>query len=152
MRVFKFGGASVKDADAVRNVASILENYKDESLVIVVSAMGKTTNALEKVVRAFFDQTGEAMELLQEIKTKHYKIIHELLGENEEVFNEVNDVFVEAEWALEDEPHPNYDYNYDQIVCIGELVSTKIVAAYLNSKGLKTNWLDARDVILTDTG
>ena len=79
MKVFKFGGASVKNADAVKNVANILQNYKDESLLIVVSAMGKTTNALEKVVQAYVSQTGDAFEILNEIKANHYKIIDELL-------------------------------------------------------------------------
>lgn len=150
MRVFKFGGASVKDPEAVRNVANILSDYKDESLVVVVSAMGKTTNALEKVIHAHVQQTGKAFELLNEIKEKHYQIIDELFEETNSIKASVNDVFVEAEWVLEEEVHPDYDYTYDQIVCIGELVSTKIVAAYLNKEKLPTQWLDARDIILTD--
>ncbi len=150
MKVFKFGGASVKNADAVRNVANILHNHKDESLVIVVSAMGKTTNALERVVKAYFEKTGQAFELLNEIKKQHYQIIDELFEEKKEVYDAVNDTFVEVEWVLEEEPHPSYDYCYDQIVSIGELVSTKIVAAFLNANQLPTQWLDARDVILTD--
>ena len=131
-------------------MANILKNYSNESLVIVVSAMGKTTNALEKVVKAHTDQTGKAFELLNEIKANHYKIIDELFKKTEDIKASVNDTFVEAEWALEEEVHPDYDFMYDQIVSVGELVSTKIVAAYLNTKDLPTQWLDARDIILTD--
>lgn len=150
MKVFKFGGASVKNADAVRNVASILKNYQEESLVIVVSAMGKTTNALEEVVESYVKKDGKSFEILTKIKQAHYDIIKELFGEMHEVYTDINDAFVEIEWALEDEPHENYDYNYDQIVSVGELVSSKIVSAYLNEVELSTQWLDARDIILTD--
>jgi len=150
MKVFKFGGASVKNADAVRNVANILKNYQKESLVIVISAMGKTTNALEKVVESYVKKDGKSFEILNEIKQAHYEIIKELFGETHEIYTDVNDTFVEIEWALEDEPHEDYDYNYDQIVSVGELVSTKIVAAFLQKSGLKAQWLDARDIILTD--
>lgn len=150
VKVFKFGGASIKDADAIRNVANILQGCKEEQLFIVVSAMGKTTNALELVVEAHAKKTGKAEEILQEIKDKHYAIINELFGPSHEVYDSVNDTFVEIDWILEEEPHENYDYTYDQIVSVGELVSSKIVAAYLNHCNLSTQWLDARDVILTD--
>lgn len=150
MKVFKFGGASVKNADAVRNVASILKNFDHESLVIVVSAMGKTTNALEKVVESYVKKDGKALGILNEIKQAHYDIIKDLLGETHEVYADVNDTFVSVEWVLDEEPHENYDYNYDQIVSMGEVVSSKIVSAFLNKSELKTQWLDARDVILTD--
>lgn len=151
IKVFKFGGASVKDAAGVQNVASILEQYKDEKVVIIVSAMGKTTNALELVVGAHTEKSGKAYELLNEIKVAHYKIMDALFPQNHEVYDEVNDLFnAQVEWVLEEEPHDNYDFMYDQIVSVGELVSTKIVAAYLNKIGLPTQWLDARDVILTD--
>ncbi|TNE63637.1 MAG: aspartate kinase [Bacteroidetes bacterium] len=150
MQVFKFGGASVKDADSVRNVAGILKNYKDQSLVIVISAMGKTTNALEEVVEAHMQQTGKAGELLEAIKERHLALMHDLFDPGDDVFSEVNDTFVEAEWVLDESPSDSYDYTYDQIVCVGELVSTRIVAAYLNKIGLPTHWLDARDVIITD--
>ncbi|MCW5923773.1 MAG: aspartate kinase [Saprospiraceae bacterium] len=150
MKVFKFGGASVKDAAGVQNVASILQRFKSEPLVIVVSAMGKTTNALEEVVAAHAKQNGQAQLLYDALKERHYALMRELFDETDEVFAAVNDVFVEGEWVLDDKPADNYDYMYDQIVCVGELVSTKIVAAYLNKIGLKTHWLDARDIIATD--
>ena len=150
LKVFKFGGASVKDAVAVKNVASILQNFKDDPLVIVVSAKGKSTNKLEKIVAAYFGRTGEANELFHHFKKEHFELIGQLFEAGDPVFDEVNDAFVAVDWVLEEDPHPNYDFVYDQIVSVGELVSTKIVAAYLNKIGLPTHWLDARDIILTD--
>jgi aspartate kinase len=150
MKVFKFGGASIKDAAGVKNVASILQRYSSEKIVVVVSAMGKTTNALEEVVAAYVKQTGEAQALYDAFKERHYAIMRELFDPADEVFTIVNDTFVEGDWMLEEMPSDNYDYLYDQIVCMGELVSSKIVAAYLNKVDLKTTWLDARDVVATD--
>lgn len=150
MKVFKFGGASVKDAAAIKNVVSILEGYKNDPVIIIVSAMGKNTNALEAVINAHAKHTGTAHELYNEVKESHYAIMRDLFDANDEVFTLVNDTFVEGEWVLDEEPNENYDYMYDQLVCMGELVSTRIVAAYLNKAGLKTQWLDARDVVITD--
>jgi aspartate kinase len=150
LKVFKFGGSSLRDAANIKNVASILQSYKGKPLVVVVSAMGKTTNALEEVVAAHAAQNGKAFSLLNAIKEWHYQIMGELFDPSDEAFAAVNDQFVSVEWALEEEPHPNYDYMYDQIVCVGELASSVIIAAYLNKMGLATEWLDARDVILTD--
>ncbi len=150
MKVFKFGGASLKDAAGVQNVASILQRFSQEKIVIVVSAMGKTTNALEEVVAAYVKQTGQAQELYDAFKERHYAIIRDLFEPGDDIFTVINDTFVEGEWMLEEKPSDNYDYIYDQIVCMGELVSSKIVAAYLNKVNLKTTWLDARDVVSTD--
>jgi len=152
VKVFKFGGASIKDAAAIRNIGDILKGYQNDSLLIVVSAMGKTTNALEKVVRSYVDQDGQAFEHLNTVKKAHYEIIENLFegAVQQEVSINVNDAFVEIEWVLEEEPIDPYDYIYDQIVSVGELVSSKVVAAYLNQNALPTHWLDARDVILTD--
>ncbi len=150
IKVFKFGGASLRDVDNIKNVSAILKKYADDSLVIVVSAMGKTTNALEEVVSSYFERTGKSFEILNKIKANHYAIMDVLFDKNDDVYAHVNDTFVEVEWVLEDEPHDAYDYVYDQIVSIGEIVSSKIVSAYLNKVGLKTTWLDARDVLKTD--
>ncbi|MAT53786.1 MAG: aspartate kinase [Saprospirales bacterium] len=150
IRVFKFGGASVKNAEGVKNVASIVEKFKDSRLVIVVSAMGKTTDALEKVAAAHAAKTGEAKQLLDGVKAAHYQIMDELFDQGDPVYDAVNDLFVAAEWVLDEEPHPNYDFMYDQLIPTGELVSSTIVAAYFNKMGLKTQWVDARDVIATD--
>jgi aspartate kinase len=150
IKVFKFGGASLRDVDNIKNVSDILKKYADESLVIIVSAMGKTTNALENVVSSYFERDGKAFEILNSIKANHYALMDALFDKSDDVYAHVNDIFVEVEWVLEDEPHDAYDYVYDQIVSIGEIVSSKIVAAYLNKVGLETAWLDARDVIKTD--
>ena len=150
IKVFKFGGASLRDVDNIKNVSDILQKYAGESLVIIVSAMGKTTNALENVVRSYFERDGKAFDILNNIKANHYAIMDALFDKEDDVYTHVNDTFVEVEWVLEDEPHDAYDYVYDQIVSIGEIVSSKIVAAYLNKVGLTTTWLDARDVIKTD--
>ncbi len=150
LKVFKFGGASVKDASGIKNVGHILQNYKDDPLMVVVSAMGKTTDALERIVAAHANKTGEATKLLEDLKQAHYVIMRDLFEEGHAAFDDVNDTFVAIEWILEEEPHPNYDFLYDQIVSVGELVSSKILAAYLNHAGLPTQWLDARDIILTD--
>ncbi len=150
MKVFKFGGASVKNPDAIRHVANILSNYKNEKLVIVVSAMGKTTNALEAILNAFYKKTGKAFDLLNELKEAHYQALSELFDQEDPIFDSINDTFVEIEWSIEEEPTETYDYLYDQIVSVGEFLSTKILAAYLNKIGTPTTWLDARDVISTD--
>ncbi len=150
LKVFKFGGASVKDANGIKNVMSIINKYQDGPLVVVVSAMGKSTDKLEQVLAAYTKKTGEANNLFDDFKNWHYELMNQLFEKGDSIFDEVNDTFVSAEWTLEEEPHPNYDFTYDQIVSIGELVSTKIVAAYLKKNGLPVKWLDARDLILTD--
>lgn len=151
-KIFKFGGASLRDAANIRNVATILGRFRSEKLVIVVSAMGKTTNALEDVVHSYFKQDGKAFDLLNDIRKKHFEIMDALFEGNRtlDIYAQVNDTFVEVEWVIEDEPHDAFDYVYDQIVSVGELVSSKIVAAYLNTEGVATQWLDARDVLRTD--
>ena len=149
-KMFKFGGSSLKDAAAIRNVGAILQRFRDENLVIVVSALGKTTNALEEVIYAHARQDGKAKTLLSDLKSLHYNLATELMPDNQEVLVLLNDTFVEADWVLEEPPHPNFDYMYDQIICVGELASSRIVHAYLNSIGLLTEWLDAREIIITD--
>jgi aspartate kinase len=152
-KVFKFGGASVKDAPAIQHIVQhILSNFKAEPLLIVVSAMGKTTNALEDIVKNHAKgDTNTAHELLQSLKNSHYAILDQLFeNKSAEIYNSLNDTFVEIEWVLEEAPAENFDYMYDQIVSVGELLSTKILAAYLNKCQLKSTWLDARDVVATD--
>ena len=150
IKVFKFGGASVKDADGYRNVGKILTKYKDEKIVIVVSAMGKTTNALEEVIKSFYANDGNTGNLLNQIKESHFKLITELFDAGRDVHDDINDTFVEIDWVLEETPHEDYDFTYDQIVSIGELLSSKILAHYLKSLNLNTSWMDVRDVIITD--
>ncbi|MDB4926007.1 aspartate kinase [Mucilaginibacter sp.] len=150
MLVFKFGGASVKDAEGIINLGNVVSKYKSEQLLVVVSAMGKTTNALEKLAKAYAGQTDDMHDIYEGIKKYHYDILAELFDANDQVFNEVANTFVEIDWMIEDEPHDDYDFIYDQIVSVGELVSTRIVTAYLNKAGLKSKWLDVRGYIHTD--
>ncbi len=150
MQVFKFGGASVKDAESVRNSVRIISKYKGEALLVVISAMGKTTNLLEKLTKEYYNNTGLQFQTLEEAKAFHFHILQELFPTGGTIFDEIANCFVEIEWILEEDPQDSYDYLFDQIVSMGELISTKIVAAYLASTGEKVKWLDARDYILTD--
>ena len=150
MLVFKFGGASVKDADGIFNLAKVVKNYSADQVLIVVSAMGETTNALENLTRAYVNGSDELQGIFDDIKTYHYTIIEKLFEPNHPVFNEVANTFVEIEWLIEDDPHEDYDFVYDQIVSVGELVSTRIVNAYLNKEGIKSQWIDVRGYIHTD--
>jgi len=147
MKVYKFGGASVKDANGVRNVFSILKEDKNNDKVIVISAMGKITNMLEDVVNDYVNGKSPSLD---DVKNYHFSIIKELFPENHSIYDEVNNLFVEIEWAIEDAPTSTYDYEYDQIVSVGELLSTKIVSAFLSLKGYENSWIDARDIIRTD--
>lgn len=147
MRVYKFGGASVKDAVGVRNVVSILQAESEADLMIVISAMGKTTNALEAIVNAYY--SGDVPSL-DSVKQYHFEIINQLFERNHPIYDEVNNLFVEIEWVIEDAPTSTYAYEYDQIVSVGELLSTTIISAYLNECGFTNRWLDARDIIRTD--
>lgn len=150
LKVFKFGGASVRDAENIKNVASIVNSFKQDKILIVVSAMGKTTNALEDVVKAFYKNTGEVEACLQKVKDNHQAVISDLFKNTEAVTAELNDLFVEIDWLIEDEVKDSYDYIYDQIVSVGELLSSKVLSAYLSTLGLKSMWLDVRDVIKTN--
>lgn len=151
MRVFKFGGASVKDANSIKNMAGILNLYKDEKPLVVVSAMGKTTNALEKLVKSYYKKTNDCEQQLLALKDFHYQIIEELFeNKHQRLLDDVNNLFVEIEWALEDEPRPDFGFEYDQMVSIGEMLSTKIISAYLTHIGMDNRWLDVRDVLKTD--
>ncbi len=151
MKIFKFGGASVKDANAVKNVAGILNQFTGEPLVVVISAMGKTTNSLERLCDAFYHKNENAIEVLEDIRNYHFDILDQLFPDKKHfVFTEIHNTFVELEWAIEEDPTHSYDCEYDQIVSIGEVLSIKILSAYLAEAGLKNKWLDIRDFIKTD--
>lgn len=152
MKIFKFGGASVNSSDRIKNVPGILNKYSGEKLLIVISAMGKTTNALEKVAEHFFKgEQMAALSLFEEVKQQHTTLTKDLLPEhNAQALNDLNNVFTEIEWLLHDKPVKEYDYYYDQVVCAGELMSTIIISAYLNSVGKANKWIDVRDVFRTD--
>jgi len=153
MIVFKFGGASVKDAKAVKNVANVLSMFPNEKIVVVVSAMGKTTNLLEEVVNALWSKDTAAFNYyVNEALKYHLGIVDQLFSEQHKgVMN-----FLEATFTalLEKRNSPlssNYDFEYDQIVSLGEIISTYIVEAYLTDQTFESEWLDARELIFTDS-
>lgn len=152
MRVFKFGGASVKDADAVKNVAKVLSQFGDSPLLIVVSAMGKTTNALERLVSAYMSNEQEEMQsIYQEILSFHDSIIADLLKESSShAYDDIANLFIELECMLETPAEGNYDYNYDQLVSFGEIISSRILSNFLKEAGISNRWIDARNFIQTD--
>lgn len=152
MKVFKFGGASVDSVSRIKNLPVILNKYGSEKLLIVISAMGKTTNALEKIAEAFYAQdTEKCLELFSKIKQSHLDIAQVLELTKDKIFQrQMSDIFTEVEWLLNDRPVRTYDYYYDQIVCIGELLSTTIVSIYLNNNGIVNRWVDVRDIFITD--
>lgn len=152
MKVFKFGGASINNVERIQNVKNILSEYKDENLLIIISAMGKTTNALEKVVEAFYNnKKDEALALFDKIRKDHITIAKYLLVTHYLTCEaQLKNFFTEAEWLLHDKPVQLYDYYYDQLVCIGELLSTTIVSYYLNEMNISNDWVDVRDIIRTD--
>lgn len=149
MKVFKFGGASVKDAAGVRNVADLLQSVGYENTCIIVSAMGKTTNALEEVVKRYFEK-DDFEKTISDVKKQHVDLATELFDNADEVSNEISQFFDDIVSFLRRNKSPNYSYVYDQIVCCGELISTKIISMYLNSINLNNEWLDVRDYIKTD--
>jgi aspartate kinase len=151
MRIFKFGGASVKDADGIKNVFSVLEKVGHEDTLLVISAMGKTTNALELVIKNYFEKSGELNSSLQDVRKYHNQILLDLFDdENHEVFYAVNSHFADLEYFIRSNKSPNYNFVYDQVVSYGEIVSTTIVSHYFNYAGLKNNWIDVRNFIKTD--
>ncbi|MFN7689264.1 MAG: aspartate kinase [Sphingobacteriales bacterium] len=152
MKVFKFGGASVNNIERIQNLPTILARFSGQPLLIVVSAMGKTTNALEKVAEAFYaGHQQEALDIFRQVKRTHddlvkYLIVHNALATD----RMLNDIYTEVEWLLHDKPVREYDYYYDQIVCVGELISTTIISAFLAESGIDNSWVDVRDVFRTD--
>lgn len=151
MRIFKFGGASVKDADGIKNVYDVLQKAGYEDVLLVVSAMGKTTNALELVIKNYFDKSPELSASVQEIKKYHNQILLDLFeNDKDSVFAAVNDQFADLEYFLAHNKSPNYNFVYDQIVSFGELISTTILSHFMNFMGIKTQWIDVRNFIKTD--
>ncbi|MFA9290544.1 MAG: aspartate kinase [Solirubrobacteraceae bacterium] len=150
MKIFKFGGASVKDSSSVKNVVKVLKTIGFENTFMVFSAMGKTTNALEEVVQKYFAKENFE-DTIQEIKDFHTSIAKELFEDVLSINSEINNFFLELTDFLKRNKSPNYNYVYDQVVCCGELISTKIVATYLNYVNIPTNWIDVREFIKTDS-
>lgn len=152
MKVFKFGGASVNSVERIKNVAGIMQQYPGQKIMVIISAMGKTTNALEKVAEAFYaGKKEEALQLFEQVKQQHLTTAKYLLVTHYNACEaQLRDFFTEAEWLLHDKPVRDYDYYYDQVVSTGELFSTAIVSAFLNEAGVKNKWVDVRDIFRTD--
>lgn len=152
MRVFKFGGASVKDADAVKNVVKVLKEVGYENTLLVVSAMGKTTNAMEDIINAYFNNKKEIPAKVTEMVDYHLRIVSELFPNTQHtIYKEIKVLVDEINGFLVWNKSPNYNFVYDQVVGYGELISTTIISAYFKEIGIKNNWLDVRNYIKTDS-
>jgi aspartate kinase len=149
MKVFKFGGASVKDAEGVRNVANVLKHFSDDDVVIVVSAMGKTTNALEEVVWGW-TEGREVKDRVESLRRAHLAVLAEVAPDGVSAAAELVLHFDKLNAVLKGKPSGNVDRDYDQVVSCGELWSTLIVSAHLQQAGLANTWLDARTIVRTD--
>jgi aspartate kinase len=152
MRIYKFGGASVKDANGVKNLITILNTLGSEKTLIVVSAMGKTTNSLELVVKNYFDNKEELQYSINEVFTFHNKILNDLFNDNKhKIFSDVKEILENLRIFLKRNKSPDYSFVYDQVVIFGEILSTKIINSYLIHSNIRCNWLDARTLIKTDS-
>lgn len=150
MNVYKFGGASVKDADGVKNLFKIINTQK-ENLIIVVSAMGKMTDALEVLCNAYFHKTSDTASAFLRIKDFHQNIINDLFGTSaDEVTRLTDNLYCELQNILDSDPSLSYDYEYDRIICFGELLSTTIISAYMEKQGRKAKFIDIRKCLITD--
>ena len=154
MKIYKFGGASVKDANGVKNVAQIISRDAETSpILVVISAMGKSTNALEKIINAYYHENNDLNQLIEEFKSFHESIIKDLFQEDTPIWmNEVYNLMLELECLLDNENlQEDFDFIYDQIVVFGELISTRIVSGYLLKLGIRNQWVDSRNFISTDS-
>ena len=152
IKVFKFGGASVKDAEAVRNLAQILQSYPNQKLVVVVSAMGKTTNAMEKVASDYYNRDSHLQESLNKVKDYHNEIIESLFGKNSnEIPKIISSIYTQLEAQLKLPVSQDFDFVYDQIVSYGELLSTTIIHLFLTENSFSSQWFDARKLIITNS-
>jgi len=152
MKIFKFGGASTNSFDRIQQLRYILQNHTDEKILIVISAMGKMTNSLEKVMEEFYEgKNDEALRLFQKVKEYHLNQLKYLVTlQWKKATSQLTDFFTEVEWLLHDKPMKNYDYYYDQVVCCGELLSSTLISYYLNENKIPNEWIDVRDILRTD--
>ena len=151
MRIFKFGGASVKDANGVRNLTKVLQQEGSENTLVVISAMGKMTNAFEEVIDAYFYKSDTLRTKLAQVENYHKNMMGDLFESDNEIHTQVDILFEELDWFLSRNTSQRYNYVYDQIICFGELLSTRIVSAYLKTVQIENNWLDVRNYIKTDS-
>jgi len=150
MKIYKFGGASVKDANGVKNIAEIIQNEHSNDLVIIISAMGKMTNAFETLINAYHQKRDEFSLEFEFIKTYHSEILRDLFEKQHPIYTEIELLYAQMLLFFEENKNTNYDYIYDQIVSYGELISTKIISNYLQENKVDNTWLDARYLIQTD--
>ena len=152
MKIFKFGGASVKDTASVKNILAVMNGYTG-NLVVVVSAMGKTTNAFERVLNAYLrGDRNLAMNELKSIREYHMGIAFDLITDKGHLlFGELNNIFTGIEKKLETQPVATYNQEYDQLVSMGEIISTIIISNYLTFSGIENQWIDARQFLKTDS-
>ena len=150
MKIFKFGGASVKDAPAIENLKNILQRYENEQLVVVISAMGKTTNFMEKLLDAYYHEPEKIEGLVSELRRNHETVAEQLMGKDNPFLMHSDRLFTLLNEQLQRPTSDNFDYDYDRIVSFGELLSTTLIAVYLDTQHLETKWLDARQLIRTD--
>ena len=151
MKVFKFGGASIKDASSIKNILEIISNYSNDNLLIVVSAIGKTTNAIEKVVENYFKNKSELKSSILEVLNFHIDICNELFPKNHLIFSDINSIFQKINTFINSNKSPSYSFVYDQLVSNGELISSKIIYNYMTFKNIESSFIDARDCIKTDS-
>jgi aspartate kinase len=152
MKIFKFGGASVKDAESIKNVVKVLRHEGFENTLIVISAMGKMTNAFEEVATAYYQKSNDLPQKIEFVRNYHLNIINDLFLEAQQtVLFEIEQLLGRLSGFLITNKSKDYNYIYDQIVGFGELLSTKIVSIYLNKDGVQNKWIDVRDFIKTDT-
>jgi len=152
MKINKFGGASIKDAKCMENVANIIATLDQQNNIIVVSAIGKTTNLLESIAEAYFKDKADKWNLFKQLKQNHFAILADLFDNNSPFINsDIENIFLDLECLLEKEPtQADYDFYYDQIIPYGEILSSRILSHYLNFKNIKTHWIDSRNFIATD--
>ncbi|MHB1148317.1 MAG: amino acid kinase family protein, partial [Lutibacter sp.] len=151
MKIYKFGGASVKDAEGIKNVVRVLRNEGFKNTLIVISAMGKMTNAFEKIINSYHQKTDDLQQNIAFVRDYHLAILNALFNnKSHSVFNEVDALFEELNKFLNANKSTDYNFIYDQIVGFGELLSTKIVSAYLNEIGIDNQWIDVREYLKTD--
>jgi len=151
MKVFKFGGASIKDAPSIKNILEIISKYDKDNLVIVVSAMGKTTNALEKVVDSYFNDKAQLQSSISDVFNFHKNILNNLFEKNHFIFSELNTSFEKLGSFIKSNKSPSYSFVYDQVVSLGELISSKIIYEYLQKNNIDCSLIDARNCIKTNS-
>ena len=151
MKVFKFGGASIKDAPSIKNILEIISKYEKDNLVIVVSAMGKTTNALEKVVDSYFNDKTQLQSSISDVFNFHINILNNLFEKNHFIFSELNTSFEKLGSFIKSNKSPSYSFVYDQVVSLGELISSKIIYEYLQKNNIDCSIIDARNCIKTNS-